>query len=295
MAVPGPQPPVFGVEVGSGDRPHPHVGAPAAHQSHRAVGQARDRPGVDRRAVVDDHAHHAGAQAGDPKSRGQARRRTARPERHDDVRGLGELTARDLLRQFQRALHVAQATERRGPSHGQEVRQPAVAKVRVAQEYPGRRQIGAELPAGPIDVCAGTPDALHLAAHVLVERLVHQGKRRAKPPLAPPHRRGQPVVRGQPADRHDRPPPARLHVGQDPLQLAHLVAPVWGAVGAVVLQPHLRAGARGQRPQPAHRGRRLSQPYVWNRFAKGGKALVEEGGHPPPARAIASSASAFVA
>ena len=88
---------------------------------------------------------------------------------------------------------------------------------------------------------------------------------------------------------------ARLHVGQDPLQLAHLVAPVWSAVGAVVLQPHLRAGPGGQRPQPAHRGRRLSQAHMRNRFAKGGKALVEEGGHPPAARAIASSASAFVA
>ena len=228
MAVPGPQPARIRVELGRGDRPHTHVRAAAAQQSHRAAGQARDRPRVDRRAVVDDHSHHAGAQAGDPKARRQARRRAARPERHDHVRGLGELAARDLLRQFERALHVAQATQRRGPAHGQEVGQPAGAEVGVAQEDPGRRQIGAVLAAGPVDAGAGAPDALQLAAHVVVERLVDERQRRAKPPLAPPHRRGQPMVRRQPADRHDRPPPARLHVGQDPLQLADLVA----AVGA---------------------------------------------------------------
>ena len=88
--------------------------------------------------------------------------------------------------------------------------------------------------------------------------------------------------------------PPRGGVGQDPLELADLVAAVDGAVGAVVLHPDLAPRLRGQRREPAHRRGAVAERPVRERRPQLRPARVDAR-RQSSSTPIASSASARVA
>ena len=87
-------------------------------------------------------------------------------------------------------------------------------------------------------------------------RLVHQGEHGAQPVLGAVQRGGEPPVGAEAAHGHDHPGAAPPRLGDEPFELAHLVAaPPAGAEGTVVLEPHRRAAGGGDARERAH-GRR---------------------------------------
>lgn len=119
---------------------------------------------------------------------------------------------------------------------------------------------------GAVDSRAGGLEPRKLGTNMLVDWLIDERKRGRQSP-----------VRAQAAEGDDRTAAAALDVGNQPLELAHLVAsPTTGAEGAVFLDPDTEA------IQPADRRRVLGQYEVRKRLRQNRKALVQEGpGHAP--------------
>jgi hypothetical protein len=110
-------------------------------------------------------------------------------------------------------------------------------------------------------------------------RLVDEKEDRSQPVRARVDGGGEAMVRARAAEGQDGAPAARERVGEDPLQLARLVAAVRRGVRAVVLEPQpARRSRRAQRrlesAHPSHR-RRRAEPETRQRALERREAAVE--------------------
>jgi hypothetical protein len=127
---------------------------------------------------------------------------------------------------------------------------------------------------GAVDARARSLEPGELGPHVIVDRLVDQRERGREPVFAGVERRCQPPVGAETAEGEDRAPAATLGVGDQPLELAHLVAaPAPGAEASVFLHPNAEAG------QLTHRRRALGQHQVRQGLGEDRKTFVQPGGH----------------
>ena len=148
-------------------------------------------------------------------------RRARRAHGHHHVGWLRQLARRHLAGDLEAGLHVPEHADRGGPARGQDARRPPPA---VAQHQPRQQRHRPRLRVGEVELRAGRPQALELALHVLVHRLVHEGQHGAQPVLGAVQRGGQAPVGAEAAHGQDHPGAAPMRVGDEPLELPHLVA-----------------------------------------------------------------------
>ena len=133
-----------------------------------------------------------------------------------------ERTILDLGGDLQRRLDVAERSNRRGAAGRQEVRRATAD--RVAGEQPGQHRHRAGLGVGAVDARARGFEPGKLSADVVVDRLVDQRERGRRSVFARVERGGETPVGAEATEGEDRSPAATLGVGDQPLELAHLVA-----------------------------------------------------------------------